>query len=99
MGVIIPTLYEAGSFPLMESILLNVPVICSNVTSLPETIGNDKFVFAPYDIDDISKKLIQFWNDEEFRKGNLRQIKLQADKLKQNDSLPVLQKIYNDFNA
>ncbi len=45
--VIIPTLYEAGSYPLMEALLLNCPVICSNVTSLPETIGNDVLTFDP----------------------------------------------------
>ena len=32
VGVVVPTLYEAGSFPLMEALLLAVPVICSNVT-------------------------------------------------------------------
>lgn len=99
VGVVIPTLYEAGSFPLMESILLNVPVICSNVTSLPETIGNEKFVFDPKDINDISKKLIQFWNDGSFRKENLEQLSMQADKLRKNDSVPVLQNIYDDCCA
>lgn len=98
-AVVIPTLYEAGSFPLMESILMDVPVICSNATSLPETIGNEKFVFDPSDIHDISNKLIHIWNNEDFRKDNLKQIKIQAAKLKENNPLPVLQKIYEELNA
>ncbi len=34
--VTIPTEYEAGSFPLYEAMMQNAPVICSDVTSLPE---------------------------------------------------------------
>ncbi len=99
IGVVVPTLYEAGSFPLMESILLNVPVICSNVTSLPETIGNIKFVFDPEDIIDFSEKIIQLWKDQEFRKDNLNQLKLQADILAKNDPFPILQKLYKKLSA
>ena len=39
--VVIPTTYEAGSGPLYEAMRYSIPVICSNVTSLPESIGND----------------------------------------------------------
>jgi glycosyltransferase involved in cell wall biosynthesis len=98
-GVVIPTLYEAGSFPLMESILLDVPVICSKVTSLPETIGNQKFIFDPFDIDDVVRKILCIWNDENYRADNLTQIKLQANKIKENDSLPILQKLYAELSA
>ena len=52
-GVVIPTLYEAGSFPLVESILMEIPVICSNITSLPETIGNQEFIFDPNSVENI----------------------------------------------
>ena len=33
LGTVIPTSYEAGSYPLMESIIMNITGICSNVTS------------------------------------------------------------------
>ena len=67
IGVVIPTLYEAGSFPLMESILMNVPVICSNVTSLPETIDNDEFTFNPNNIESIADKVQCLYTNEAFR--------------------------------
>ena len=66
-----PTLYEAGSFPLMESILMGIPVVCSNVTSLPETIGDNQFVFDPNNINDIAEKIIKIWDDENYRADNL----------------------------
>lgn len=98
-GVVIPTSYEAGSFPLYESILMNVPVICSNVTSLPETIGSDDFVFDPFNEKEMAEKMISLWNDENFRRENLEQLKIQAKKIKENDPLPVLQMIYNNLDA
>jgi glycosyltransferase involved in cell wall biosynthesis len=60
-GVVIPTLYEAGSFPLVESILMEIPVICSNVTSLPETIGNEDYIFDPRSIQSIADKMEELW--------------------------------------
>jgi glycosyltransferase involved in cell wall biosynthesis len=77
-GVVIPTLYEAGSFPLMESILMEVPVICSNVTSLPETINNNEFVFDPNDVEDIANKIQKLYYNNEFRTesvSNSRRVK------------------------
>lgn len=80
-AVLVPTLYEAGSFPLMESILMGVPVICSNVTSLPETIGNDRYVFNPQDKLSIAQKLELIYEDEIYRKDNIEAIALQKDRL------------------
>ena len=69
--VVIPTLYEAGSGPLIESMRYRVPVICSNVTSLPDTINNDAFTFAPLNIDEIAALIMKGIKDEDFRKRNL----------------------------
>ena len=45
--VVIPTRYEAGSIPLIEAMNYGMPVICSNVTSLPRQIGDERFTFDP----------------------------------------------------
>ncbi len=62
--VVIPTLYEAGSFPLMEAMIYEVPVICSNVTSLPDAIGNKRFIFDPKDIGQVAEKAAMMLKDE-----------------------------------
>ena len=69
--VVIPTLYEAGSFPLIEAMSLKKPVICSNVTSLPETIGDDRFVFDPNDEEKIAKMILEMLNNKELRRLNI----------------------------
>lgn len=80
-AVVIPTLYEAGSFPLMESILMEVPVICSNVTSLPETIGDDRFIFDPQDKLSIAQKLESIYENGAYRVKNKEVIALQKGML------------------
>lgn len=69
--VVIPTLYEAGSGPLYEAMRYRAPVICSNVTSLPETIDNDEFIFNPKNIHDIAEKIISCLTNENYKEKNL----------------------------
>jgi len=68
---VIPTLYEAGSFPLIEAMSFEVPVICSNVTSLPDTIGDERFVFDPANAESIADKISLMLNDERLRAENI----------------------------
>lgn len=95
LGVVVPTLYEAGSFPLMESILLQVPVICSNITSLPETIGNDKFIFNPNSVEDIAEKVEKLWLDESYRNLSNDNNKKQQARLIDTKADQILDKIYS----
>lgn len=78
--VVIPTLYEAGSGPLDEAIALGTPVICSNVTALPEQIGDEKFLFDPYDVEKMAEKIYLMLTDEKLRKENIENSQIQAEK-------------------
>jgi len=70
--VVIPTLYEAGSGPLYEAMRYGIPVVCSNVTSLPETMGNNEFLFNPNNSEEMLTRIQQGLHDEEFRKRNVQ---------------------------
>lgn len=94
-GVVIPTLYEAGSFPLMESILMNIPVICSNTTSLPETIGDPSFIFDPNNVEDIAELVRKIWNDSEFRTLSMKNNLKQQKHLKETNAFNIIQERYN----
>jgi len=73
--VVIPTLYEAGSFPLIEAMSLKKPVICSNVTSLPETIGDNRFVFNPDNEIEMAKMILDMLENKELRSLNIENSK------------------------
>ena len=98
-GVVVPTLYEAGSFPLMESILLEVPVICSNVTSLPETVGDDNFTFEPKNVESIAHKLRQLWYSDDFRKQSVRNTKKMQGRLRHTNALREFSHLYEEIQS
>jgi glycosyltransferase involved in cell wall biosynthesis len=96
-AVVVPTLYEAGSFPLVESILMGIPVVCSNVTTLPETIGDSRFIFDPNNIDDIADKINKIWSDDIYRNENMTILKLQASNLKHNNASSKINALYENL--
>ena len=48
-AVLQPTLYEGFGFPVLEAMACGVPVVCSNVSSLPEAAGDAALLVAPTD--------------------------------------------------
>jgi len=65
--VVIPTKFEAASFPLWEAFMMGVPVACSNVTSLPEQAGDSALIFDPDKPEEIACQIYKLWTDEELR--------------------------------
>jgi glycosyltransferase involved in cell wall biosynthesis len=83
--VTVPTEYEAGSYPLYEAMSEGVPVICSDVTSLPETIGDARFLFSPYDVEALARLIERMLTDDELRAANLENSAAQVARLRGQD--------------
>lgn len=94
--VVIPTEYEAGSFPLYEAMLLNAPVICSNATSLPETIGDARFVFDARDTKAMADLIYEMLTNESLRDANLANSARQAARLRQIDAAKYFYETYRN---
>jgi glycosyltransferase involved in cell wall biosynthesis len=97
LAVVVPTLYEAGSFPLMEAILMEKHVICSNVTSLPETIGDELFTFDPTNIAEMAHKIEKIAFDADYRAQNMTRIKQQQNRLKNTNITSKVESIYSEI--
>ena len=98
-GVVIPTKYEAGSFPLIESIFLQIPVICSNVTSLPETIGNSDFTFDPRNENEIIDKLEKIYFDSSYRSASQMNASSRRRSIIETGALETFLKCYRKLTA
>ena len=64
---VFPTLYEGFGLPILEAQVLGVPVVASNISSIPE-IGGDSLVYAtPSEPISIADSIYKVINDENFK--------------------------------
>lgn len=62
-AVVIPSRFEAASFPLWEAQQAGVPVACSRVTSLPEQAAGSALLFDPEEPAELATALRRLWTD------------------------------------
>ena len=63
---VFPSKHEGFGLPALEAMACGVPVIGSNVTSIPEVIGLADALFDPNSPKEISKKIAKVLSDESF---------------------------------
>jgi glycosyltransferase involved in cell wall biosynthesis len=64
---VFPSLFEGYGMPVAEAIIAGKPVLCSNVTSLPELAGDAALTFDPNNVDDIAKSLLAVATEPDLR--------------------------------
>ena len=67
-----PTLYEGFGLPPLEAMACGSPVIVSNVTSLPEVVGNAGVLLDPHDVPAWTEAMRRMADDDDWR-GQWRQ--------------------------
>jgi glycosyltransferase involved in cell wall biosynthesis len=60
--------YEGFGVPVIEAMACGVPVIASDVTSIPEVCGEAALLVNPDDISEVTDKMIQLCVDDDLRK-------------------------------
>lgn len=66
-ALVFPSLWEGFGLPAVEAMSCGVPVLASNLSSLPEVIGDAGLYFDPHKRDTIRDALIRFLGDDDLR--------------------------------
>ena len=77
--------YEGFGIPLVEAMQAGVPILTSNVTSLPEVAADAAILVNPFDVNEIKNAMLELTYNETLRhdlikKGNLRKYHFSWDK-------------------
>ena len=67
IALIFPTLIGPTSIPPVEAMVLETPVLCSNLFSMPEQIGDAGLLFNPFDTQDIADKIHKIYANKKLR--------------------------------
>jgi glycosyltransferase involved in cell wall biosynthesis len=63
-----PSLYEGFGLAVLEAMACGLPVVCSNVTSLPEVVGDAGILVDPYSVDQLTQALAQVLKNAKLRR-------------------------------
>ncbi len=69
LALVFPSLFEGYGMPVAEAIIAGKPVLCSNVTSLPELAGEAALTFDPNNVEEIANSLLSVAIDPELRRS------------------------------
>lgn len=97
--VAFPSLYEGFGFPVLEGMACGVPVLTSNVSSLPEVAGSAALMVNPLDLDDIVFSLRRLLNDTNLRQDLVQRGFEQVKRFTWANSAKSLHNIYQQFAA
>lgn len=61
-----PSLYEGFGLPILEAMMYGVPALASNISSMPEVVGNGGILVNPFDVDSIKNAMIKLLVDNDF---------------------------------
>lgn len=82
--------FEGFGIPILEAMNCNIPVISSNVTSMPEVAGDAALYVNPFDINEISNAMEKIYSDKSLRVELIEKGKIQRQKFSWEKSADLL---------
>lgn len=96
---VFPSLYEGFGMPPLEAMACGVPVLVSDVASLPEVTGDCAVIVDPYDVKSIACGLYRLYTDKALRDDLSRRGLERAKKFTWEKSACMLNNIYKELGS
>ena len=91
-ALIYPSLFEGYGMPLIEAIMLNTPILCSDLEVLKEIVENNDCLFDPKKPKSIANIIVKIFNDDNFLKNSRKNVTML------NNKVPLMQDVVNSYN-
>ena len=82
--------YEGFGIPLLEAMQAEVPIICSNISALPEIAGDAALLVDPFNSTNIKSAMLKLMSDETLQKDLIQKGSLQKQKFSWDKSANLL---------
>ena len=96
---VFPSLYEGFGLPPLEAMASGTPVITSNVSSLPEVVGDAAMLIDPYDADAIAGAMRRVMADDRLREDMRERGLARAREFSWERSIRRVREIYDEVLA
>jgi len=96
---VFPSLYEGFGLPVVEAMACSLPVICSNVSSLPEVAGEAALLVDPLDVQSLAAAMHTVMTDEALKEGMRGKGLVQAGKFSWERTAQETIKVYRRVSA
>lgn len=101
LALVFPSLFEGYGMPVAEAIIAGKPVLCSNVTSLPELAGDAALTFDPNSVEEIAQSLLDVATDAALRlelaEAAIRRRPLFSARRSAIQTLSIYQRVHDEF--
>lgn len=68
-ALVYPSVYEGFGLPPLEAMACSVPVIASDVSSIPEVVGSTGMLIDPHDVDQLTQAMLHMTQAPDIRHG------------------------------
>jgi glycosyltransferase involved in cell wall biosynthesis len=96
---VFPSLYEGFGLPPLEAMATGTPVVASNVSALPEVLGDAALLVNPENVFEIARAIQEALLDEELRRQLIAKGKAQAARYSWDRTAREVLKVYREVSG
>lgn len=98
-ALVYPSLYEGFGFPVVEAMACGTPVVCSNVSSMPELAADAAVLVSPRDVQGLADALVRIAGDQELRRSLVERGRARAARFTWEATARGVQEAYRSVGA
>jgi len=95
---VFPSFYEGFGLPVLEAMACGAPIISSNISSLPEIVGDAGIMVNPHNISDLAEAIHKVLGNKELRKNmiskGLERARIFSWKTSAEETLKICERVY-----